>query len=156
VKKEYLPTVFVMLMGVTIFIASLGLESSMYQPLGAACYSRIIIGLLLLCGIGSLWSTRRKLAASKESVETKKTAGDGSRLKMSLFVVLVVLYGLGFMWLGFFSSSFLFISLSVFLLSGQRPIDLGRGVATAVVVVGLVYVCFKYFLNLYFPEVWLF
>ena len=156
-KKEYLPAITVMLLGIYILIASQGLQPSRYQPLGAAAYSRIIVGLLLVCGVICLWSMSRKPAAPKaQAAAAAKPAAGGSRLTMVLFVALVILYGLGFMWVGFFSSSFVFISLSSFLLSERRSIDLGKAVATALVVVGLVYVCFKYFLNLYFPEAWLF
>jgi putative tricarboxylic transport membrane protein len=145
----------IMILGALMFYLTFDLPPSWYQPLGAAVYARVIVSVLeILClvvVIQGFGKTKGKKDARSAMPETDKT-----RPPMLASGLMVLAYGLAVTFIGYFVSSFIFMILFIFVLSARSFKVIPKAVAVGLVVMTTLYIFLKYFLNLYFPETWLF
>ena len=144
-----------MLLGAYIFYRTFFLPPSFHQILGAAVYPRLIVGLLAILCLMVLW---RKIKTAPFAAPAKAGAAPAGGAKPPLLAssLLVAAYGLGFTFLGYFVSSFVFIVLLVFVLSGYSRKVIPRAVLISAAVTALMYLFLVCFLDLYFPATLLF
>lgn len=144
-----------MILGVYIFYQTFFLPPSYYQLLGAAAYPRLIVALLaILCLVVLAQKNKAKPSTAPAGIEPSRPSG--ARPPLLASALLVVAYGLGFTFLGYFVSSFIFIVLLVYVLSGYLPKVIPKAILISAAVTGFMYLFLMQFLNLYFPQAWLF
>ena len=145
----------IMILGALMFYLTFDLPPSWYQPLGASVYARIILSILeLLCLIVLL----RNLGRTQKRGDAPDSAPKPDRVSppMRSSGIIVFLYGLAVTFVGYFVSSFLFIVVLIFVLSARAVRMIPKAAAVGLLVMTTLYIFLKYFLNLYFPETWLF
>jgi hypothetical protein len=144
-----------MLWGAYIFYRTFLLPPSYHQTVGAAVYPRFIVGLLTIL-FSAVFIQKSKVKRLKVPAEIETQVHSDSRPPLLISALVVIAYGLGFTFVGYFVSSFIFIVILISVLSDYSPGLIPRAVLISTSVTGLIYLFLVKFLNLYFPESWLF
>lgn len=133
---------------------------------GPAFFPGIISVLLLVCGLGLVFWPRAKEAGQAQGGEEDKlaaadaeTADSGEKrsqhagtARMLGLAASIVVYAAIFEFVGFMTSTFLFLAFSIWLLSETRNWrTLGVGVVTSAIATGVVYAVFDKLLNVNLP-----
>jgi hypothetical protein len=151
---EIIFLVALILLGAYIFYRTFFLPPSFHQILGAAAYPRFIVGFLsILCLIILAQKLKEKPAAPEGSKPGQPT---DARPPLLISALLVIAYGLGFSFLGYFVSSFIFIVVLIYVLSGYLPRIIPWATLISAAVTAFMYLFLVQFLDIYFPETWLF
>ena len=154
-KKEYLFPLTVMGIGGLFFYQSFHLTNTMPQPMSSALYARIVIIIVELLGLFTIISEMRKKPA--ECKDAPRAAKEKTADYQSYAViVLSIIYGISFAYIGYSVTSFAFVFILIWLLSAKTKKELLKGLLVSVLVTGFLFLCFKKFLNIYFMESLLF
>ena len=144
-----------MAIGGLFFYQSFHLTSTMPQPMSSALYARIIIIFVELMGtIYIISDLMKRPPAPKEAV--KAPQAQAGTLQSYAVIVLSIAYGISFAYIGYCVTSFAFVLLMIWLLSRKTSKEFLRALLVSVIVTGLLFLCFKKFLNIYFMESLLF
>ena len=110
---------------------------------GPLIYPLIVLGLIILASLPSAW---RLVKAPENAGWELDGAGFPLKPLVILFFLIAFLYGLVI--LGLRISCMLFIGTSLYYLGQRRPVVL---VLVPIIMTGLIYVLFRFFLDIWFP-----
>ena len=110
---------------------------------GPLIYPLIVLGLIILASLPSAW---RLVKAPENAGWELDGAGFPLKPLVVLFFLIAFLYGLVI--LGLRISCMLFIGTSLYYLGQRRPVVL---VLVPIIMTGLIYVLFRFFLDIWFP-----
>ncbi len=110
---------------------------------GPLIYPLLVLSLMILASLPSAWRLCRPPRKAPWALD-----GRGFPLKPSVVFIFLIGFLAGLLTIGLRASCLLFLGCSLYYLGHRRPIVIGL---VSVMVTGLVYMVFKFFLDIYFP-----
>lgn len=154
------------ILSVYVFIASYDLPPFLFQPLGGDGYARIVSVLLVIASISWLvigvvvpWIISRKTGVEKQVIEEVLLDSEIREKKgktvLPQFSVIMVLYAVAVFTIGYFVSTFLFLSSTMILIVDNKREKIVRLCLLSAIITGVLYFLFK-LVRIYLPPALLF
>ena len=110
---------------------------------GPLIYPLMVLGLIILASLPSAW----RLVKAHEKASWKLDGG-GFPFKPLVILLFLIVFLYGLVIIGLRLSCMLFIGVSLYYLGHRRPVEL---ILVSVIMTGLIYILFKFFLDIWFP-----
>ena len=150
-KGENFFLIAAILLGLFVLLGSYNVEAYVDEPLTPSVYAVAISGLLIGCSLVRLISNLVKMKAVEGDAGTKEVTLKNPKIILSQAVMLL-LYAVGMSTLGFFTSTFIYFTLSLCILCLTKD----KKVMIKNIVGGLLFTVCLYFIldafNIFLPN----